>query len=212
MTMDVHVFDAQIVLLPEGEQQDELVRLSSAAAQRFPALFTLDDRHLPHLTLYQSVFPLAHKMQTYECLQSCAAHTKSFNVVLHDFSEFRGALFYDAEKDDSLMSLHQHIVTSLNPLREGLLTDECRKFLHDSSLSSKEQKNVMNYGNPFVLEQYRPHVTLTKLRDLHETGKALEYLAHHTQELSFHANALYLTAPGEHRTCTRILARFPFCG
>ncbi len=117
---------------------------------------------------------------------------------------------FDVEKVEGLIQLHEGVVHKLNPLREGILTEECREFLSNNILDAREYKNMLAYGNPLVLDLYRPHITLTKLARSEDEHIAIDYLKNEIGACSFIAESMVLTKPGPYRTCTGVIREFPF--
>ncbi len=206
--------DLQIVALPKDKARKRLIDLSNSISGNFRSLFKLNDTDcLPHLTFYQTAYPEKNFDRIEEAIINMTSVNKAFSVTLSGFSLFHEAIFYEAINKENISHFHKTIVERLNVWREGMLTEECKAFLNDDNLDSVQKDNIMKYGNPLVMDFYRPHVTLTNLVNPEKSGDALSYLDKIEEiNLKFIVNEIVLSSPRPYRTYKKIIERFPLSG
>jgi len=116
---------------------------------------------VPHITLYMGLFPAEELERAANGLAAIAADTSPIPLSLRGIEAgAEGYLFLNVEIGEPLRSLHDRIVAVLNPLRQGAIR---RKFLDSlERFTPGERENIMNYGFPWLLSLFRPHVTIGK--------------------------------------------------
>lgn len=197
----VQTIDLNIVILPDESVSQTLIKWSEQIASQFSTAYTLNriDK-LPHFSLYSARYPIKNQDAIEKQVRTIAAMTNSFPITLSGFSVFSGYLFYDAKKNKALMNLHNQIVDALNPLREGLITDNQRQL---TGLSTEQQRAIEKFGYVSVGKLYMPHISITKMIDSHEARQALALLPN--MELTFKATKVAIAFVGAYGTCPQPL-------
>jgi putative phosphonate metabolism protein len=77
--------------------------------------------------------------------------------------------------DTQLMALEQRCLTTLDALRAPLDASE-RKRRHAAALTAHQKDLLERWGYPFVLDEYRFHMTLTQRLDDQDTALLLPWL------------------------------------
>lgn len=161
-----------VVLLPNSSLSKEVVRLSRKIASKFPVEFILDKNHYPHLTLYQVEIPDKNFKIVQDLLSDI--FKKSLSVKFdHYFGSNNGFVSLDCQNAKDLYTLHHTIVNKLNQYREGEILPS-KKFKYD--LSDKDYLQVENFGTSGLFENFRPHITITRLKQKSDYKKALKVL------------------------------------
>jgi 2'-5' RNA ligase superfamily len=108
----------------------------------------------PHITLYQAHYP-THSIEKVQAgLAERTKETSPFEVTMHNFSALSGFIFYDAIKSPEITALHLTLLETLNPLREGILTDADRRMLAEPRIPEKIKQNIQQYAYAFAKESY----------------------------------------------------------
>jgi len=162
---------------------------------------------IPHITLYMGLFPETERASLVRELKTVAAETAPFPIVLREIETSRdGYVFWKVVADDSLLRLHERVVTALNPLRRGAVRD---KFLEDQDRFTKDECiYIMKYGFPWVLDRFRPHVTVGHLGD----GAATAADAIQCPEGHGEAARIALGSVGDHGVILEAGETFPLAG
>jgi hypothetical protein len=67
------------------------------------------------------------------------------------------------EKNEEIEGLHQEIVGKLNSLREGKIKSSYED--PGQMYSDKEKNQIKDFGYPYVMELYNPHLTIIALEN-----------------------------------------------
>lgn len=162
---------------------------------------------IPHITLYMGLFPETERASLVRELKPVAAETAPFPIVLREIETSRdGYVFWKVVADEPLMRLHERVVAALNPLRRGAIRD---KFLEDQDRFTKDECiYIMKYGFPWVLNRFRPHVTVGHLED----GAAAAADALRCPEARGEAVRIALGSVGDHGVILEVGETFPLTG
>ncbi len=163
-----------IVLLPTEEVSKEVIRLSELVVKTFPVEFVLDGKtRYPHLTLYQLEIPDKSLSIVKKQLANIFKST-----ITAKFDHYHGAqngfLSWDCPRNKNLFDLHKEIVKRINPLRKELLLPS--KNLKYNFLTDKEYLQIDKFGSSGVIEYFRPHITITRLKSSDTYQEALHIL------------------------------------
>lgn len=197
------IIDLNIVILPDEKVSLEAVRLSQRLSEEFNSFFTLDAAHIPHLSLYPARYPQKNRGALSAGLEKLASEAKRFPITLSGYSFFANFIYWNALVDDAYRRLHEQVVDTFNPLREGQITDVVRGI----EFSDPEQlKNVEEFGNPLVKKLFSPHITLARLVEPSEVELALQSLS--DVELKFEVSEIAIGPFAEHGTFPKALEVF----
>jgi len=198
-----------IVITPPKKIGDKLIELSQSIDKEVETEFTLNYKNaLPHLTLYQAKYPQTNLELIKQTLKEVASNLAKLEVILDSFSTPLGYVYLDARKTDDLFQFHKQIVDKLNPLREGLMFTE---HLSLPGITPTQRDSVYKYGHLLVMNEFWPHVTLSKPKHLADIDKVKQVLPSKVS-YTFEVDALHLAAFGPFGTCPEILETFSQLG
>ena len=203
-----------IVLLPPQNVRDWACTLSNKI-QPWPMHFVLKPGGaIPHISLHQLALPAHNQPYLRDRLMRVARYTKPFHVQLRaPIGIFWDTLFFwDAEIDASIREVHQRLIDSLNPLREGKLLPIHEQLLADPGAPDDLKESLRATGNPLAGKTFRPHITLSRAKNVNDVSMVLVFLKQLTPALSFSfpVRTLYLAEVGPHGTCPKLLEQFHF--
>lgn len=166
--------DLNVILLPDNNTSQKLIGLSERVASKVNVRYKLDrtDRP-PHLSLYSALYPLHNLDKVRLAMEELAALANGVEVELNGYSVFSGYLFYDAVRSSRLMELHELVVDTLNPLRDGLISEDQKRLF---GLTKDQEAAISKYGYVSVKDTFMPHVTLACLSDFNQTEEAVKVL------------------------------------
>lgn len=166
--------DLNVILLPGDTTSKRLIGLSEQVAKQVHVKYKLDGNDRPpHLSLYSAAYPLHNLDKISLVMEQLSVLAKGVEVELSGYSVFSGYLFYDALRSRRLMSLHESVVDALNPLREGLISDDQKGLF---GLTKQQKAAISEYGYVSVKDTFMPHVTLARLSDPNQAEQAINVL------------------------------------
>lgn len=206
-----------VVIFPTGLVRQRASDLSQMIAELVPCEFVLNDNDaLQHVSVLQSCYPADAEQSLLAAVGQIAAETSSQAVAMDGYGIFWDTLvFWDTQISSRLLALHERLVGVLNPLRQGNILEIHRGMLRDPTVAESLKESIRLAGNPLALNTFRPHITLTRCRDVAGVAQAQRDIldAHPSSpELSFLVTSLAVTEVGPHGTCPRIIAQFPLGG
>ncbi len=142
-----------------GTILSEAVRLNREIVAAVGGEVDFAQGRVPHLTLYMGLFPAVAVGRVEAATAGVARVFPPVCLSLEGLTTARdGYLFLEVARTPALAALHAAVVRALDPLREGLIRS---KFLDAlATYSAVEQANIRRYGFPWVLDDWRPHVTV----------------------------------------------------
>jgi hypothetical protein len=196
--------DINIVIFPSEEVTNTFISLSKEIAARHGTYYILNEKNvLPHLSLYSARYPKKNFPKIQKAITDIVNNTNTFELVVHSYTFFVGFLFGDIIKDSNLLRLHGAVVDVLNPLREGLITEDQLKL---KGLSKAQEQSIQTYGYLSVKDTYIPHISLTALKDPGDAKVILEHLP--TEDMRFNLERIAITPFAQYGTCTEVLKEF----
>ncbi|RCK78936.1 MAG: hypothetical protein OZSIB_0487 [Candidatus Ozemobacter sibiricus] len=149
--------DCYIVL--DGTILSEAVRLNREIVATAGGEVDFAQGRVPHLTLFMGLFPEAAVVRVEAAVAEVARAFPPVPLALVGLTAARdGYLFLQVARTPALAALHAAVVRALDPLREGLIRPKFLQALN--TYSTVEQANIQRYGFPWVLDEWRPHVTV----------------------------------------------------
>ena len=199
-----------IVLLPSLKLANKAIEASNATRQ-YESFFTLENgKFYPHMSLYMFQLNEADISKVEEVLTKIA---KDFNVVsakatTYSLGEGFGVGYVDPEYEvtDEQSNLQDSVIEAVNPIREGMRESDIKKMRDAEGL---KLENLQNYGYPAVGDLFRPHMTLTRLKE--HNPKVLELLPQDISTFNGVFDRLGLFEMGDNGTCIRKIAEFELC-
>lgn len=138
--------------------------LNRILVEKFASVISFEAQIEPHITLFMGLFPENQLENVRSEIDIIASANSPLNLDLFQFRMSQdGYIFWDVMVDQPLMDLHQKIVFSLSPLRNGLIRDKFQSSLEN--FHPEERGNIQKFGFPWVMDLFQPHITLGKLAD-----------------------------------------------
>lgn len=197
-----------IVLLPSAELAQKAIEASNQT-KRFESFFTLEDgKYYPHMSLYMFQLDEADVPRVEEVLTRVAKETKVVHAraTTYSLGTGFGVGYVDPEYEvtDALRSLQDRVIESVNPIRAGMRESDSRKMQDAEGL---KLENLQKYGYPAIGSLFRPHITLTRLKE--HNPDVLNLLPNNIDTFSGVFDRIGLFEMGENGTCIRKIAEFP---
>ena len=206
--MEFSTVDRNVVILFDQNLTDELIRLSQSVNEvvRSKILLNHEDQY-PHLSLYITKYPSRNINEIMRRIRKIAQRNKPFKLWLNARScHSSGTIFIDAEMSDELYSLHERLLTELNPLRGGLYNED---ELNLPGMTEKHKQSLINYGMWAVKEDFVPHVSIGRLYELTDCEAALKALPKKIN-LRTEIKTIAFVETGPNGTCKKVIETFPF--
>jgi 2'-5' RNA ligase len=148
----------------ETELNRVVVEMNNLLAEKYGASKDFTGSNHPHLNLYDLSVPIENLELIIEKVREISEINKGFEVEIGEVNYFPFGLFFlEISKNDALNKLHKRIVEELVKLK-GKCIDE--DYLAPYRKYSERQKEVlMQYGNPHVLDQFQPHITIGHVKN-----------------------------------------------
>lgn len=196
-----------VVLLPSAELASKAIEASKATEQ-FDSFFTLEDgKFYPHTSLYMFQLNEPDISKIEEVLAGIAKDT---NVITATATTYRlgegfGVGYVDPEYEatDELRALQDKVVKAVNPIRAGMRESDIAKMQDATGI---KLENLRKYGYPAIGELFRPHITLTRLKE-HNPG-VLELLPKDISTFNGLFDRIGLFEMGNNGTCIRKIAEY----
>jgi 2'-5' RNA ligase len=117
---------------------------------------------IPHITLYFAEYPVKNKDKIIESVKTAVSGISPLELKVLRKQFFMDYLMLHFQRTKAIGDIHQRLLKSLNPLREGHLRD---KFFDEKILVRYDPtglNNIKQYGNAFVGKEYSPHFSFVK--------------------------------------------------
>ena len=195
-----------IVLLPDDRLADKAISASRLLSDRDP-LFTLKmGEFYPHMSLYMFQLDVDKIPRVEEVLGKVSAEHSHIDAQAARYSIGQGhALGYidpEYEVTDQLCVIQMDVIKVINPLRAGMRESDIAK-MHDAR--GIKLTNLQDYGYPAVGELFRPHITLTRLKEY--IPEVLDVLPD-INDFSGTFTKIGLFEMGSNGTCIRKISEF----
>ena len=194
-----------IIYLPDEQTRNKAIELSQKLATELFTEFVLNPQNpLPHITIYQALFPTKNLEKIKEFIKDLSSDIKAFEIEMNGFwvNVVRGFVWWNCVKIDQLVKIHLETLEKLNPLREGLVSEGLKTYPG----TDDDKNDIENYGSLLVGKRYTPHITITGLKNADNDKKVLEILGNQTN--SFRAKSISIGYLGNHGTVTEIIESF----
>lgn len=196
-----------IVLLP-NEQLAEKAIAASQTLERYDTLFTLKiGAYYPHASLYMFQLAVKDVPRLEHLLTEVVGSHKVCDLEAVRYSLGTGFAvgYVDPEYvvTDELRRLQETVIAAINPVRAGMRESDIAKMRDATGV---KLENLQAYGYPSVGELFRPHMTLTRLKE--NQPEALDILPDATT-FSGQFDRIGFFEMGTNGTCVRKIAEFP---
>jgi len=127
--------------------------------------FTINNR--PHINLYDLSIPEKNINSVIKEIQKIVLHQKKFSISTDQPTHFLfGTFFLKLLLNKGLFGLHSDIVKKIVGLRGNCIDEDYLTLW--KKYSKQEKMLLVKYGNPHVLKNFFPHITLGFIKDLKE--------------------------------------------
>lgn len=193
-----------VLLLPYMLEK-RMCKLSLEIAERFGRVFFILNNVAPraHITLYEATYNVSVLREVLQQVRAIADQTPIVRCHGAEWACHHGYVGVALKPAAELMLLHQRVVVALNPYRDT--TVESRP---EWPLSKVEEQNVRDFGQPHVMSEYAPHITLTRLKTEQEQPAADREIDINHGVMNFQCRTMAVVRSWEHGTCASILEEF----
>lgn len=195
-----------IVIVPSQIVHERAVFVSELIAKTKETHFILDSKSFfPHITLYHVNLDEAVIPDLVDSLQTMVASIEPFEMKENEYALINTEwVDRGYERSQKIQDLHQSVLETGVPFHkksDGELKEEW------SDLSPARKENLELYGWSEARDLYRPHLTLTRLKE-----RAGEEILRELPEVgfSFMATEVALYEMGEYGTCKTLVGIFSF--
>ncbi|MBI2356541.1 hypothetical protein HYV12_00575 [Candidatus Dojkabacteria bacterium] len=158
-----------------GPVYDLILKTSQEIRDRYNSDWYIDDKkyHL-HFPMYLISIPSSNEALISGAAEEYLKYCKRVEVEIIDmFFNSNGLLMLKFLLTKEILDLHTLSLKYFNPLRENLLRDKYLDEKYLSKLSSEVRTNVLEYGSEYVLDNYVPHVTIARIKDVRQQNEIL---------------------------------------
>lgn len=159
-----------VVILAPLPLRKAIGKQSLRLKKEFKLLYAVDNKKLiPHISLFHLSIEPKNLSQVEKKLKTVVATQKAFPIKLDGVKSGAQFFSYGIENSKNLYQLHKKIVSGLKDLRRGPMAG---KFV----FAKGREKIIQEYGAPWVLKYFSPHITLggvKKLSDVVQVTKAI---------------------------------------
>lgn len=196
-----------IAILPDRKTQQQAILLSQKISDSYPTFFTLNETTLlPHITVYQAHFPQENIGKVNQAVEKVLRDYNSFVLNLQGVSvSHETFIFWDCAKIQILESLQKDVIESVNMLRNGLVLPHLKNV---TGLSREDNEDIKQYGALLIGPRYRPHITLTRIKNSSDAKAALGVLTAQ-QSSRVQVSGIVTAYLGDHGTVNGVIKHIP---
>jgi 2'-5' RNA ligase len=195
-----------IAFRPPIEIAEKVAQLSLKISQKEGAFFVLDNLNFhPHMTIYFLEYPAYNSEKILEKLENLAKNFSSIKFVASGMKVSRGYIGMATEYSQALRNIHEAIVRETNPFRENHLREEYA-IVDIEEILQEKKRNIQQYGHPDVLDLYKPHITITRLRDEQAAERIAKNIEWPVEDFMVDTIGVFKT--GENGTCIELIKEF----
>ncbi len=148
------------VILPDEETAKIAREVYGQIANQHETVYNLEMCQ-PHITLYQAKFGQDGLKKATEKFKKLVQKVSSMRVKLTNIAPFLNSyVFWDCEPNPGLQALHEEVVQVLSEFR--YTSDSISP--QNLNLTKSMQENIERYGCILAMKDYRPHLTITRLK------------------------------------------------
>jgi 2'-5' RNA ligase len=196
-----------IAIKPPLDVQSLAIHLSELIAAETDAYFVLDNKnYYPHATIYSPEYPNKNLERVLREIDDVTKNLSPFLCEFERLSTHQGYIDLQLRKSQEWVHLHKLLVDTLNPFREDHLRDKYNDPNELLNYSDEQQGYIKEYGYAEVFNAFRPHITLSRIKDEHVAREIIKNIP--TQSFTFKVQEIAAYTMGQHGTCTGILKEF----
>ncbi len=146
-----------VELVPLLVQQCSLINTAISLINL--ASYKFSDTNRPHLNLYDLDVIEEDISDIIVALDRVLKDTASFRVKILKVDYFHfGSIFLEVENHPLLLDLHNTVVSTVYKYKGSCV---CKDYLQPWRNYTQDQDEMLKkYGNPFVLKEFHPHISL----------------------------------------------------
>ena len=196
-----------IAIMPNKEIFEYAIQVSSEFSKRARTLFTLDGKNFfPHITIYSPEFPEKNVLKVIKEVSTIITSKKRFLSEFTFPDKELGYWAINVRRNAKLHELHREILHKINYLRDGVLREKYSNAKYFDSLSEEKRSNILEFGYPNVLDQWVPHLTVTRFEDEEKVNWATKNYEWGKDSLSVESVGVF--EMGKNGTCVKLLEKF----
>ncbi len=144
----------------------DCLRMGDVLKIKYGSQLDLSGKDAPHLNFYDLSLPAENLERAAAGLEKLASEQKVFAVKIKSVGYFPfGIFFLEIEKNGELFKLHRHIVEEIVQLKGSCIDPD---YLEPHRKYAERRKEILQqYGNPHVLDQFQPHITIGHVKNSH---------------------------------------------
>ena len=172
----------------ESELFKEITIINEILNSKYNGVSVFSDTNRPHLNMYDLDVPTENIPQVISELEDLLKDRSGIKTVISKLEYFPFGLFYlKLEATPELKTLHRSIVEKVSKYKGNCV---CKDYLKPRRKYNIEQKEMLKiYGNPFVINQYFPHITLGFVKNNNSRLEKIRLeLLEHTKTKAFMIN------------------------
>jgi 2'-5' RNA ligase len=160
------------------EWENIFIKASLDIRTQFPLEYYVDGINFyPHISLFSSNIPRDNLEQFVEIASGIANSIKPFSISTTDlFCSKSGVVMLDIATNQDIVDLHKEALEQLNPVRESIVNEKYQNEEFLRTLSEQDKEYVQKFGNVWVLENYKPHITFARLKNAEDFEKVKDYI------------------------------------
>ncbi|HCU70938.1 MAG TPA: hypothetical protein DIC35_04310 [Candidatus Moranbacteria bacterium] len=183
-----------------------MAKLSLEISQKEETFFVLDSFHYyPHMTIYSQEYPVSSIERVLENMEKLSKNFSPLRFIATEIETICGYIGMGAKYSPELRSIHETIVKEINSLRKSHLREKYITAIHEQ-IPEEKMKNIQEYGHPDVLNLYKPHITITRLKDEGKTERIISDIQWEIEDFTIDTIGIFKT--GEHGTCVGLIEEF----
>jgi hypothetical protein len=155
-----------LVLIPSSELSYRAIEASKLAGY-YDNFFTLEiGKFYPHISLYMFNLDQSGLLKVEKLIKDITKGTKAIKANSSGYSLTKGPgagyVFISYAASIELKNLQEKIIGAINPIRSAMNESEIVKMQNAEGI---KLDNFQKYGYPYVGGLFKPHLTLTRLRE-----------------------------------------------
>lgn len=200
----------RIIFVPDRKLSMRSIKLAQEVILSKKVYFAVNNsKYFPHLTVYKAEFPVSNKKVIFEGLESFSKQQKPFILTFNKIYSAWGWLGIDFKRTAGIIRIHKTILDLLNPLREGHIREKYLEELKTNKYSPSQKRNILEYGYPLVLSEYRPHLTLARFVDSRKADRIKDNLNNKKIGIgSGTINSIAVVTGGEHGVVSKFIKTY----
>ncbi len=188
-----------VVLLPPSDVFQKAINLSNSLKNYFNLEFVLDGKtRYPHITLYQLTILDSNYDKLILLLDQIFTYRKKISSKKTNLSSNGRFISIDVFNSKHLNDLHSEVVKKSNVLRKNTSQILIK--------GSDKVDYLKQFGSNGVFENFKPHITITRLKNEKDVVKALRSLKVEKESVIFEKAAIGELA--DHGTVTKIIKEY----